>query len=303
MTDITTDAGSIGSSMQATIGAKLTAEERAETLLYALADEIVIQKGTKSHAFQQLTTSVSMQTVALGTGEAGAGTAQALVTASRTATLGQKVAWILQSWVSEFESMINWATELPQILGRARKDIQDVDAGALHATHVSTVGETGIGLVVDVLRQATVLLETVKLSGMGAAIFMLHTKANGQLGEQALGGSGVALNTKLPQIIQTFGEVPQAGPLQAFKGYAVGVPVFTSPNLPTMNTAADVASSLIIPKMAHGAITARVRANQDYMTDSQTANLKLGDSHGTAAFYGLVKVNDNGAITIVSKNA
>lgn len=301
MTDVTTDASSIGSSRRAEIAIQLIAEQRWATVLVALMDRIPAQKGNASFSWQQLTSFPTMQTVSLGTTEANAGTQQALVTASRTATIGLKTAWILQSWVASFTSTIDWKSEIPKILGRARADIMESDAGALHSTHTITAGTTATPLSLETLRVAQVQLDSNWKNGTMNALYALNPLQLGQVSKDLIGGAGVALNELNPTIARIYGDVPGSGPITAFKGLLLGTPVITTGNIGKMNADADYGGSLVIPGEAHGLVEAVDPNYPPLVTNSQAVNLSPADSWGAVAMYGMAKKNNNAACTVVSE--
>ncbi len=301
MGNTTSDSGSIGPSIQDDIGSELIAENRETELGWAAVNVVKLAKGSDSHSFQQLTTASTAVAITTGTAEADAGTADTLVVAARKATAASKAAWVLQSWQSSMSSMINWAVELPQILGRAIADLRDIDALALAAGHSNTVGSTGVALTLEAARLATVTLRRYKKGGAAGSVWFLQPQQVGDIGQAAIAGTGIALNVLLPQVITMFeGRGPSSEAGGAYGGMLVGQPIFETTNVPDMNTATDHGGCLMIPKKAWGGVELW---GPKYVTDSQTGNLKLADSHGTSASYGVVETEDLAGVTVISLHA
>lgn len=294
----TSDSGSMGPSIQDDIGADLILENREAELGWAAVDVVKLAKGSDSHSFQQLTTASTAVAITTGTAEGDAGTADTLVVAARKATAASKVAWVVQSWQSAKSSMINWASELPSILGRAIADLRDIDALALAAGHANTVGSTGVQLTLEAARLAGTTLRRYKKGGSAGAVWFLHPQQIGDIGQAAIAGTGIALNVLLPQVLTMFeGKGPSAEAAGSYAGFLVGHPVFTSTNIPDMNSATDHGGALIIPKKAWGGVELQA---PEYITDSQTNALKLADAHGTWASYGVVEREDLAGVTAIS---
>lgn len=301
----TSDSGSIGPSIQDEIGKDLILETRANSVLYPAADEKNLAgMGVDSFTWNQLTnTNLDMTTITTGTAEADPGTAVVMVVAARKATAVSRALWLLQSWMSERTSKINWASEIPGILGRAAADARDILVGTLAAGHSHTTGATGTDLTYEALRAATVLLERYMKGAARGAIFLLHPHSLGQVARDATAGNGISLSpiaASSEMILNIFGDAAGSGVGLSYKGVAAGCPTFQSTNIPDMNGSTDHANCLIIPKTAWGYVEAW---GPELVMDSQTVNLKLAKSAGVSFAGGVVEKQDDAGVTIPSAHA
>lgn len=296
---MTTTTNSLSATVQALIGATLIQEVRETATVWPLLDVVQLQRGTLSHGFPRLTTTVSLTAITSGANEADAQSATTLNSSVATATAASKAAHVLQSWLSLFGSVVNWETEVPQILGRAAADLMDVDAAALLGGFSNTTGSTGLDCALSDLRAAALLLRRVAKSMARGALYLLHPQQVDDVDAQLQLGAGPGLSPLLTRtdMVNWYGGAPGSGVLDSYRGNLYGLPVVTSTNVPDANTAADHAGALFVPRYSLGGAVAWLPTIR---TAEQDVNLKLASSWQVSTAYGVVEKKDEGGVSIIT---
>lgn len=289
----------IGSSIPAGVDSELIAEVRETLTMVPFVDfRALEQGGGLAYSFQQLNVTVGLTPINSGTSEAGAQALTTLATTSATATAASKSAHVLQSWISQFGSAVNWKMEIPKILGRAAADIMDVDAAALLGGAQNSVGSTGVDQSIADLRAAGVTLRRIAKGAANGALYMLHPQQVDDVDAQLTSGTGAGLSAVMSRsdLVNWYGSEPGSGFLDAYRGTLFGRPVFTSNNVPDANGTADHAGALFVPKAAFGGVYAWLPTMR---MSSQDVNLKLADSYQVSCCYGFVEKKDEMLVTII----
>lgn len=293
-----TTASSTGmsSTFQARVNAELIIEAREAGEMWGFLDVKQLQKGGLQFGFPQLTSTVTIATLASGD-EADAATAQELTQSVATATAASKSAAVMQSWLSMFGSALSWEVEVPKILGRAAADLMDVDASALLGGGSNSVGTSGVDQTLGDLRSAALLLRRVAKGAARGAAFMLHPQQVDDVDAQLQQGSGAGLSTLMSRqdVINWYGASPGTGVLESHRGAVYGLPVFTSTNVPDANASADHAGALFVPRLAFGGVVAwlpRITAAE------QDVNFRMASSTMVSMAYAAVEKVDYALVTL-----
>jgi hypothetical protein len=123
--------------------------------------------------------------------------------------------------------MVNWAQQVPLIMGRAAADIQDVDAASLLAGFSNTVGTSGVNNSFATMRSSMLSARTVLkgAAGMGM-VYVLHPKQIDDVDSDIQGAAGPGLSTLMTRadVINWYGSTPGSGMMNNFRGGIMGVP-------------------------------------------------------------------------------
>lgn len=295
-----TTTNAIVGGLQTTIDTILIPEVRENTIIVDFADFTELPQGQSAFSFQRVGTAPTLTAITSGVNEANAVTASVIDTTAVTVTPASKAAFVLQSWLSLRTAAVNFAVEVPRILGRAAADLMDVDAGAILGTFTNTVGTSGVDCTMSVLRQAVLTMRTQTLGAamMGAA-FLLHPQQVDDVDAELQSGTGAGLATVMTRadMVSWYGGQPGSGVLNNFRGGLMGLPVFTSANVPNANAGADHGGALFLPGMAIGGKYAWLpRIDQA----SGVSALKPANITAITCAYAFAKKKDQYGVSIIT---
>jgi hypothetical protein len=290
----------VANTLAAEIGQDLELEVRENAIVVEFTDYTELPQGYKSHGFARVTSTLSLSAITSGANEADAQSTSAIDATVATATPAVKAAFVLQSLLSIRTSMVNWAVQVPAIMGRAAADIQDVDAASLLAGFSNTVGTSGVDNSFAIMRQAMLSARTVAKGAAGLGmVFVLHPQQIDDVDADIQGGTGPALTTMMTRsdVVNWYGSIPGSGMLNNFRGGLLGVPVFSSTNVPTANAAADRAGALFLPKMALGGKYCWLPTIQEV---DAIVNYIVGKVTAVTCAYAFVEKKDEYGISVIT---
>lgn len=310
MTTFTTTQGttvSVGTSISGTkVDPNLIVEFREHLILDPVIPERQLQKGSLTAAWPTLSTTLTL--TAITSGDNGAGTTEAdsitpttLVTAAPSATAASKAAAVAISWLAAFASEVNWAMQIPAILGRAAANLMETDACSLLSAHTNYVGVSGVDNTLDVLRQASVTMRTTALGAAeGGAAYYLHPQQCADVDAELVAGSGTGLSTVAARtdVVNWYGDEPGSGMLNAMRGKLFNLPVFQSTLVPLTNGNADRGGALVIPSLAYRKVVAW-GPKTDFGSRS-ISQFQPADGFFVSLAYAYVEAKDTGGISVIT---
>lgn len=291
----------ISATLQTEVGSFLIQEARENAIIASFAEFIELPQGYATHGFARMTSTAALTAITSGANEADAQTASGVTATTATVTPAVKAAFVVQSWLSIRTSAINWKVEVPKILGRAAAQLIDSDCGALLGGFSSTSGVTNVAAGLSDLRQAVYLLRTVALGAaeMGA-VFILHPKQINDVDTELQSGSGAGLATMMQRsdLVNWYGAEPSSGMLNNFRGSLMGIPVFSSANVPTANAAVDRAGALFLPQMAMGGAYSWLPQVEEA---SAIVTLQVANVTAITCAYAFVEKKDEYGVSVITK--
>lgn len=287
-------ASSLTTSIPTKINSDLLAEVRENSVMLPFVDfRPLAQNGGLSMSFPKLATTVSLTAITSGSAEADAQSATTLETTVATATAASKSAHVLQSWISSFGSAVNWAAEVPAILGRAAADLMDSDAAALLAGFSSTAGSSGVDASIADFRAASIALRVAMKGQAKDAVAVLHPVQVNDLDAELQSGAGASLSPLVGS--EKYVDLYSNGVMDNYRGKLNGIPIFASTNV--SESGGNKRGAMFVPKRAIAGCYAWLP--QIKMAD-QSVNLKLADSYQVSCCYGFIEKEDAAGVSIIT---
>lgn len=182
---------------------------------------------------------------------------------------------------------------LTQDAGRAAADKFDLDSCALFSSFsANVVGTTGVTLTVANLKKAPIKVRLGKVSG--PVVYVLHPTQIGDLQDNIITSAAPVWANDQTKLDILDGQPPLN--TNGYKGMVLGVPVYETTNVPSINSGADWGGACISPQWAICAgLLGRFRTKIQPLAQTMTDGLAV------AMYYNVAIWNDVAGAKIVSK--